>query len=64
MKTADVLGLTKNKYPLDLFTPTTLAFVEKLLFWKNERLHLKCQVRGKEVQAKQDEKAALKYLET
>ena len=55
MKLADVLRLTKNNCALDLFTPTTLAFVEKLLFWKNERPHLKCQVRGKDVQAKPEE---------
>ncbi len=55
MKLADVLRLTKNNYALDLFTPATLTYVQSLLFWKNDRPHLKCQVRGKDVQAKPEE---------
>ena len=55
MKLADVLRLTKNSYALDLFTPTTLTFVEQRLIWKDDRVFLKCQVRGKDVQAKPEE---------
>jgi hypothetical protein len=55
MKLADVPHDTKNSYALDLFTPATVADVEKLLIGTEDKPYLRCQVRGKDVQAKPEE---------
>jgi hypothetical protein len=37
MKLADVLHNTKNSYALDLFTPATIGYVERLLIGTEDK---------------------------
>ena len=55
MKLKDVLDGLKAEYLPDLFTAEAVAVVEDILIEKNGKLYLKCQIRGKEVQAKPEE---------
>lgn len=55
MKLIDLLGSSKTGYSLDIFSEATIKAVEALLIEKNNKLYIRCQVRGKEVQAKPEE---------